>query len=205
MRNGGIERASIAIDAPIEVVWSIFTDVERWPTWASSFTSVELIDGPMRLGAKARIRQPRLPTVVWEVTKWEPGRSWTWTATSPGARTEASHVLTRSGDGTVAEQSIVASGPLGRLAAFVWRSLTQRYLAIEAAGLRFRPVMMTSFAFILGLFPLVVAQGAGAVTRHAVGTPVFGGMIAASVFGIFIIPLLYIIAERLRGRSQKTK
>ena len=56
--------------------------------------------------------------------------------------------------------------------------------AIEAAGLRFRPVMMTSFAFILGLFPLVVAQGAGAVTRHAVGTPVFGGMIAASVFGI---------------------
>jgi HAE1 family hydrophobic/amphiphilic exporter-1 len=77
--------------------------------------------------------------------------------------------------------------------------------AIEAAALRFRPVMMTSFAFILGLFPLVVAQGAGAVTRHAVGTPVFGGMIAASVFGIFIIPLLYIIAERLRGRSQKPK
>ena len=65
--------------------------------------------------------------------------------------------------------------------------------------------MMTSFAFILGLFPLVVAQGAGAVTRHAVGTPVFGGMIAASLFGVFIIPLLYITAEGLRGRSQKTK
>jgi HAE1 family hydrophobic/amphiphilic exporter-1 len=77
--------------------------------------------------------------------------------------------------------------------------------AIEGAGLRFRPVMMTSFAFIFGLFPLVVAQGAGAITRHAVGTPVFGGMIAASVFGIFVIPLLYITAERLRGRSGKTK
>jgi HAE1 family hydrophobic/amphiphilic exporter-1 len=73
-----------------------------------------------------------------------------------------------------------------------------RSSAVEAAGLRFRPVMMTSFAFILGLFPLVVAQGAGALTRHAVGTPVFGGMIAASVFGIFIIPLLYITAEGLR-------
>jgi HAE1 family hydrophobic/amphiphilic exporter-1 len=71
--------------------------------------------------------------------------------------------------------------------------------AIEAAGLRFRPVMMTSFAFIFGLLPLVVATGAGALTRHAVGTPVFGGMIAASVIGIFIIPLLYISAERLRG------
>jgi len=138
MGNGGGERASIMIDAPIEVVWSVFTDVERWPTWASSFTSVELIDGPMRLGAKARIRQPRLPAVVWEVTKWEPGRSWTWAVTSPGARTEASHVLTVSRGGTVAEQSIVSSGPLGRLAAFVWRSLTRRYLAIEAAGLKQR-------------------------------------------------------------------
>ena len=64
MAGGGVERASITINAPIDVVWSVFTDVERWPTWASSFTSVELVDGPMRLGAKARIRQPRLPTVV---------------------------------------------------------------------------------------------------------------------------------------------
>jgi HAE1 family hydrophobic/amphiphilic exporter-1 len=57
---------------------------------------------------------------------------------------------------------------------------------------------MTSFAFILGLLPLVIAGGAGAITRRAVGTPVFGGMIAASLFGIFLIPLLYITAERLR-------
>src|SRR5260370_29811059 len=74
--------------------------------------------------------------------------------------------------------------------------------AIEAAGLRFRPVMMTSFAFILGLLPLVIARGAGAVTRHAGGTPVFGGLIAASFFGIFVIPLLYVTAERLRRRTR---
>jgi hydrophobic/amphiphilic exporter-1 (mainly G- bacteria), HAE1 family len=77
--------------------------------------------------------------------------------------------------------------------------------AMEGARLRFRPVMMTSFAFIFGLFPLVVAQGAGALTRHAVGTPVFGGMIAASVFGIFLIPLLYITAERLRQWSARKR
>jgi HAE1 family hydrophobic/amphiphilic exporter-1 len=77
--------------------------------------------------------------------------------------------------------------------------------AIEAASLRFRPVMMTSFAFIFGLFPLVIAHGAGAVTRHAVGTPVFGGMIAASAFGIFLIPLLFINAERLRHWDRKEK
>ncbi|HEX4411273.1 MAG TPA: multidrug efflux RND transporter permease subunit [Xanthobacteraceae bacterium] len=70
--------------------------------------------------------------------------------------------------------------------------------AVEAAALRFRPVMMTSVAFIFGLFPLVIAHGAGAATRHAVGTPVFGGMIGAAVFGIFLIPLLFIVAERLR-------
>jgi HAE1 family hydrophobic/amphiphilic exporter-1 len=74
--------------------------------------------------------------------------------------------------------------------------------AVEAAGLRFRPVMMTSFAFILGLLPLVIASGAGAITRHAVGTPVFGGMLAASLFGIFIIPLLYVTAERVRQWRQ---
>ena len=75
--------------------------------------------------------------------------------------------------------------------------------AIEAAALRFRPVMMTSFAFIFGLFPLVIATGAGAATRHAVGTPVFGGMIAAAIFGVFVIPLLFIIAEQFRYRTAK--
>ncbi|HZL39267.1 MAG TPA: efflux RND transporter permease subunit, partial [Pseudolabrys sp.] len=77
--------------------------------------------------------------------------------------------------------------------------------AVEAAALRFRPVMMTSFAFIFGLFPLVIAHGAGATTRHAVGTPVFGGMIAASVFGIFLIPLLFVTAERLRRSDRDQK
>lgn len=138
MATGQIERAAITIDAPIEVVWSVFTDVERWPTWTRSVTSVELIDGPMRLGARARIRQPRLPTVVWTVTSWDPDKSWTWTATGPGARTQASHVLTAAGGSTVAEQAIISSGPIGRLAAFIWRSLTRRYLAMEAAGLKQR-------------------------------------------------------------------
>ena len=65
--------------------------------------------------------------------------------------------------------------------------------------------MMTSFAFILGLLPLVLAEGAGAITRRAMGTPVFGGMIAASLFGIFVIPLLYVTAERLQLRIARKK
>ena len=73
--------------------------------------------------------------------------------------------------------------------------------ALEAAHLRFRAVMMTSFAFILGLVPLVIAQGAGAASRQAVGSAVFGGMLAASIVGIFLIPGLYRLAQELRERG----
>jgi HAE1 family hydrophobic/amphiphilic exporter-1/multidrug efflux pump len=68
--------------------------------------------------------------------------------------------------------------------------------AIEAAKLRFRPIMMTSFAFILGVYPLVVAEGAGAASRHSLGSTVFGGMLSATLLGIFFIPLLYVFVER---------
>ena len=72
--------------------------------------------------------------------------------------------------------------------------------ATEGARLRFRAVMMTSFAFILGLIPLVIASGAAALSRQGVGTSVFGGMLAASLLGIFVIPPLYILIQRLRER-----
>ena len=72
--------------------------------------------------------------------------------------------------------------------------------ATEGARLRFRPVMMTSLAFILGLLPLVVAQGASQLARKNVGTPVFGGMILASVAGIFAIPPLYVAFQALREK-----
>src|SRR5260370_36197181 len=67
--------------------------------------------------------------------------------------------------------------------------------AVEGARLRFRPVMMTSFAFIFGLLALVIAEGAGSLSRLAVGTPVFWGMLAASLFGIFVIPMLYVVFQ----------
>ncbi len=70
--------------------------------------------------------------------------------------------------------------------------------ATEGARLRFRPVMMTSLAFILGLYPLVVAKGAAELARRDVGTPVFGGMLAASIIGIFAIPALYVIFQWAR-------
>ncbi|BBK41433.1 transporter [Allostella vacuolata] len=72
--------------------------------------------------------------------------------------------------------------------------------AVSGARLRFRAVMMTSFAFILSLVPLVIATGAGAASRRAVGTAVFGGMLAASVLGIFLIPSLFVLLQGMRER-----
>jgi hydrophobe/amphiphile efflux-1 (HAE1) family protein len=72
--------------------------------------------------------------------------------------------------------------------------------ATEGARLRFRPVMMTSFAFILGLVPLVIASGASKLAFRHVSTPVFGGMLAASLLGIFVIPPLYVLFQALRER-----
>jgi multidrug efflux pump subunit AcrB len=74
--------------------------------------------------------------------------------------------------------------------------------AISGARMRFRAVMMTSVAFILGLLPLVVATGAAEISRRAVGTAVFGGMLAASSIGIFFVPMLYVTFQRLRERTK---
>ena len=77
--------------------------------------------------------------------------------------------------------------------------------AKEAAHLRFRPILMTSFAFILGVIPLVTAQGAGSASRHALGTSVFGGMIAATVLGVLIVPALYTAVQGLAVKYGRKK
>ena len=73
--------------------------------------------------------------------------------------------------------------------------------AVQAAQLRFRPILMTSFAFILGVVPLVIAQGAGSASRHALGTSVFAGMIAATILGVLFVPLFYVTLVKLQNRK----
>ena len=70
---------------------------------------------------------------------------------------------------------------------------------LEAARLRFRPILMTSFAFILGVFPMVISSGAGANARHALGTGVVGGMLSAAVLGVLLIPVCFVALRRLMG------
>jgi HAE1 family hydrophobic/amphiphilic exporter-1 len=78
--------------------------------------------------------------------------------------------------------------------------------AVEGAKIRFRPIIMTSFAFILGVYPLVVASGAGAVSRRSVGTAVFSGMLGVTLLGVFFIPVLYVLMQgRKRSQSVSSK
>ena len=74
--------------------------------------------------------------------------------------------------------------------------LTPNEAAIDAARMRFRAVLMTAFSFILGVIPLLVATGAGAMSRRAMGTTVFGGMLAATVISLLMVPVLYAIVQR---------
>ncbi|HMK35905.1 MAG TPA: multidrug efflux RND transporter permease subunit [Desulfomonilaceae bacterium] len=74
---------------------------------------------------------------------------------------------------------------------------------VEAATLRFRPILMTSFAFIGGVLPLVVASGAGAVSRQSVGAAVFAGMISVTVLGIFVTPVLYVLMQFRKGSGSE--
>lgn len=74
--------------------------------------------------------------------------------------------------------------------------------ALAAARLRFRPILMTSFAFILGVVPLLIASGAGSAARHSLGTAVFSGMLAATVLSVQLVPVLYVVVERMVERMR---
>jgi hydrophobic/amphiphilic exporter-1 (mainly G- bacteria), HAE1 family len=77
--------------------------------------------------------------------------------------------------------------------------------AVEAARLRFRPILMTSFAFILGVYPLVIARGAGAASRRALGTAVFGGMITSTFLAVLFVPVFYVVSQGLSERRRATR
>ncbi len=124
------------IDAPDGPVWEVLFDVDRWPTWTPTVDRVERVDdGPFQVGSRVEVRQPRLPRAVWQVTEVVDGRSFTWEATGPGMRTIARHEVVPDGTGSRVTLSVEQTGPMGAVAALVWRRLTQRYVELEAESL----------------------------------------------------------------------
>ncbi len=135
-----ITEDSIEIDAPAQLVWEVFSDVERWPEWTASVTSLVGRDGP-RLGVGKRfvIKQPGMGTLVWKVTEVDPGQSWTWVQRAPGALTTARHdVIALPGGRTLIRQQLDQRGMLGALVARLMVNKTKRFLQLEARGLKAR-------------------------------------------------------------------
>lgn len=130
--------AAIDVEAPARTVFDVYADVERWPSWTSSVTSVELLDrGPLRVGSRARIRQPKLPETIWQVTVLDPGREFSWQARGPGVLTTGTHRVTPITDDTSRVTAILdQQGPLGPVVGLVYGRLTKRYLHTEVEGIK---------------------------------------------------------------------
>jgi len=130
---------SVDINAAPAVVWSVMSDVERWHEWTASITSVTRLDpGPLAIGARAHVRQPKLRPADFVVTELEPGTQFTWITKSPGVVATARHSVEPIDGGTRARLSVRFDGLLAAAIAWAFGRLTDEYLALEAAGLKKR-------------------------------------------------------------------
>jgi len=134
------QQIEVEIQAPPDRVWAVMRDVERWPEWTPTVTSVRLLDrGPLAVGSRAVIRQPKLPPAKWRVTELdESGRNFTWVSAGPGVRVIARHWVEARGAASRATLSLRFTGVLAGLLAWLTRGLNDRYLALEADGLKRR-------------------------------------------------------------------
>lgn len=131
-------QTEIEINASPDRVWSIMRDVERWPEWTPTVTAVTLRNpGPLAVGSRAAIRQPKLPPALWRVTELDDGRrTFTWVNAAPGIRVIAKHSVVPAAQRSRASLSVAFEGLLGPLLAWMTRKLNEEYLALESQGLK---------------------------------------------------------------------
>jgi uncharacterized membrane protein len=135
-----ITEDSVEIDAPAELVWQVFSDVQRWPEWTASVMSLVGKDGAnLAVGKRFSIKQPGMSKLVWEVTEIDHGSYWTWVQRSPGVRVSARHwVIPQPSGGTLVRQQLEQRGMLGALVGRMMVKKTKRFLELEAQGLKAR-------------------------------------------------------------------
>ena len=129
------ESVTIDIAATPERVWQVVTDVEDWPRWTASMSDVKrLDDGPLRVGSRARIKQPGLPVLVWEVTELDEGTSFTWVAHTPGVGTTAAHLVSATANGSRLTLSVTWTGAFGGLTGALMGKRTRKSITVDANG-----------------------------------------------------------------------
>ena len=130
---------TVDIAAPPRVVWEVIRDVERWHEWTASITSVKRLDaGPLQLGSRAIVQQPKLPTNTFTVTKLEPDRGFDWESRSPGLTGIGHHWIEAIATGSRVTLGVDFRGLLAPIVRLLYGGLTQRYIKMEAAGLKRR-------------------------------------------------------------------
>ena len=129
----------VEIAAPPDEVWAVLADVENWPSWTASTRSVRLTrPGPLGVGSTVEIKQPRLPKILWTITEFDPGRSFTWTARTPGVHSTGEHAITPTATGSTVRLTFAQTGRLGSLLALPMAPLIRSYVHTEATGLKTR-------------------------------------------------------------------
>lgn len=129
---------SVDIAAPPDRVWAVMSDIEKWREWTASVKSITLRDpGPLRTGSRAWVRQPKFPPAHWTVTEVSE-RCFTWVSRAPGMVVTARHSVTPIGTGSRATLSLNFAGSFGPFFGRLTRDINNRYLAMEAAGLKRR-------------------------------------------------------------------
>ncbi|MFC3890366.1 SRPBCC family protein [Lentzea rhizosphaerae] len=127
----------VTIAAPPERVWEVVADVERWPERIPTVDEVERLDaGPLAVGSRTRLRQPRLPEAVWTVTELTDGRSYTWESKSRGVTVVAAHLVEPHPEGSRLTLSLTVSGAMAGLGWLMTRKMTQQYVETEAASIK---------------------------------------------------------------------
>jgi len=128
------------INASAELVWATLRDVERWPEWTPTVTSVRLRTPlPLAVGSRAVIRQPKLPPALWRIVELDDSlRSFAWVNSAPGVRVVAKHSVVPFGERSRLTLSLRFEGLLAGILGFATRKLNNRYLAMEAQGLKSR-------------------------------------------------------------------
>ena len=126
----------VTIAAPPERVWAVVVDVERWPERIPTVDAVERLDaGPLVVGSRNRLQQPRLPIAVWTVTELTDGSSSPRKSSSPGVKVTATHVVEPHPDGSRLTLGVTVSGLLSGVGWLMTRSLTKQYVETEAAAI----------------------------------------------------------------------
>lgn len=130
-------RITSTIKARPDQVWAVVADVERWPERIPTVDSAERLDaGPLAVGARTKLKQPKLSEAVWTVTELTEGVSYTWESKSPGVTVIAAHVVEPHPDGTRLTLSLTLKGPLAGLGWLLTKKMSRQYVETEAASIK---------------------------------------------------------------------